>query len=107
MTAGVIAIFLGFSPKFGALVAAVPLPILGGLAFVVFGLITAMAGRIWTENKVDFSLTRNLVVVGIGMVVGAGNLSFSVGPVVLGGIATATLISITLYHILRRGEAHE
>jgi xanthine/uracil permease len=45
---------LGFSPKFGALILSIPGPVIGGLSIVLFGLIAAMAGRIWVENKVDF-----------------------------------------------------
>ena len=49
------AIVLGFSPKFGALVLSVPAPVIGGLSIVVFGMIAATGGRIWVENRVDFS----------------------------------------------------
>ena len=55
IVAAVIAILLGFSPKFGALIGTIPGPVLGGLSIVVFGLIAATAGRIWVENRVDFS----------------------------------------------------
>ena len=55
IAAAIIAILLGFSPKFGALIQTIPGPVLGGLSIVVFGLIAATAGRIWVENRVDFS----------------------------------------------------
>src|SRR6202022_1109660 len=57
----IVSILLGFSPKFGALILSIPGPVIGGLSIVLFGLIAAMAGRIWVENKVDFSNPRNLI----------------------------------------------
>uniref|UniRef100_A0A1I7Y1J4 Pyrimidine utilization transport protein G n=1 Tax=Steinernema glaseri TaxID=37863 RepID=A0A1I7Y1J4_9BILA len=53
--AAVIAIFLGFSPKFGAVIQSIPGPVLGGMSIVVFGLIAIAGARIWVVNQVDFS----------------------------------------------------
>ena len=64
VVAAITAIVLGFSPKFGALIATIPGPVLGGLAIVVFGLITATGARIWVVNNVDFGRARNLVTAG-------------------------------------------
>jgi xanthine/uracil permease len=55
VVAAIVSILLGFSPKFGALILSIPGPVIGGLSIVLFGLIAAMAGRLWVENKVDFS----------------------------------------------------
>src|SRR4051794_7144301 len=60
VVAGIVALLLGFSPKFGALIMTLPGPVIGGLTLVVFGLIAATAGRIWVGNRVDFSDPRNL-----------------------------------------------
>ncbi len=98
--AAVIAILLGLSPKFGALILTIPGPVLGGLAFVVFGLIAATAGRIWVENNVDFASSRNLITVGVALVAGAGDLTLKFGGFTLGGIGTATFGAILLYHLL-------
>jgi putative pyrimidine permease RutG len=100
IVAGLFAILLGFSPKFGALILTIPGPVLGGLALVVFGLISATAGRIWVENKVDFSNARNLITVGVALTVGAGDLMLKFGGFSLGGIGTATFGAIILYQIL-------
>ncbi len=54
VVAAVVSILLGFSPKFGALILSIPAPVIGGLSLVLFGLIAAMAGRIWVENRVRF-----------------------------------------------------
>jgi uracil-xanthine permease len=101
VVAAAIAILLGFSPKFGALIQTIPGPVLGGLSIVVFGLIAATAGRIWVENGVDFSQARNLITVAVALVLGAGNFKLSVAGFTLDGIGTATFGAILLYHLLR------
>ena len=89
--AAVVAILLGFSPKFGALIHTIPPGVLGGLAIVLFGLIAATGGRIWVQNGVDFSKSRNLITVAVALTLGAGNFVLNVG----------TVGSIILYQILR------
>lgn len=104
--AAFVAILLGFSPKFGALLHAIPAPDLGGLAVAVFGLIAAAMIRLWVDNKVDFSDPRNLFTVGITLIFGSGNFSFSIGDFAIGGIGTATLGALIIYQLLgirRRG----
>ena len=101
VVAAITAIVLGFSPKFGALIGTIPGPVLGGLAIVVFGLITATGGRIWVQNKVDFSRARNLVTVGVTLTIGAGDLGLKIGGFTLGGIGTATFGAIILYQLWR------
>ena len=107
IVAAFFAILLGFSPKFGALILTIPGPVLGGLALVVFGLISATAGRIWVENKVDFSNARNLITVGVALTVGAGDLMLKFGGFSLGGIGTATFGAIILYQILNGRAANQ
>jgi uracil-xanthine permease len=102
VVAGIVAFILGFSPKFGALILTLPGPVIGGLAVVVFGLIAATAGRIWVENRVDFSDARNLITVAVALTAGAGDLTVRIGGFALGGIGTATFGAIILYHLLRR-----
>ena len=101
VVAALIAIALGFSPKFGALIQTIPGPVLGGLSIVVFGLIAATAGRIWVENGVDFSQPRNLITVAVAVILGAGNFKLTIGGFTLDGIGTATFGAILLYHLLR------
>ena len=101
VVAATFAILLGFSPKFGALILTVPGSVVGGLSIVLFGLIAATAGRIWVENNVDFSKASNLIIVGVSLVAGAGDLTFSFGKFSLGGITTASLGAIILYQLLR------
>jgi putative pyrimidine permease RutG len=99
--AAVVAILLGFCPKFGALIATIPQGVLGGLAIVLFGLIAATGGRIWVQNNVDFSKSRNLVTAAVALTMGAGNFTITIGSFALGGIATATFSAIILYQLLR------
>ena len=98
--AAIVAIALGFSPKFGALIGTIPWAVLGGLAIVLFGLIAATGARIWGENKVDFSSSRNLITVAAALTMGAGNFTVKIGDFEMGGIGTATLTAIILYQVL-------
>ncbi|CAN7527725.1 NCS2 family nucleobase:cation symporter [Trinickia sp. LjRoot230] len=100
--AAVIAIVLGFSPKFGALIETIPGPVLGGVSIVVFGLIAVTGARIWVANRVDFTDNRNLIVAAVTLVLGAGDFSLKFGGFALGGIGTATFGAIILYALLRR-----
>ena len=105
MIAAIVAIALGFSPKFGALIGTIPGPVLGGLSIVLFGLITATGARIWVQNRVDFSQSRNLITAAVALTIGAGNLGIQVGDFELGGIGTATFAAILLYQVLREPTA--
>jgi len=102
--AAVVAVLLGFSPKFGALIATIPPGVLGGLAIVLFGLIAATGGRIWVQNGVDFSKGRNLITAAVALTLGAGNLVINIGNFSLGGIGTATFGAIIIYQLLRERE---
>ncbi|GAC1362832.1 MAG: solute carrier family 23 protein [Ktedonobacteraceae bacterium] len=106
--AAIVAILLGFCPKFGALIATIPTSVIGGLAIVLFGLIAATAGRIWVQNGVDFSKSRNLITTAVALTLGAGNLVLNIGSFSLGGIGTASFGAIILYQLLReRGSEEE
>jgi len=107
VVAGIGAILLGFSPKFGALILSIPGPVIGGLSIVLFGLIAAMAGRIWVENKVDFSNPQNLFTVAAALTAGAGDLTLKFGAFTMGGIGTATFGAIILYPILAWNSAEQ
>ena len=109
VVAALIAILLGFSPKFGALIQTIPGPVLGGVSIVVFGLIAVAGAKIWVDNKVDFSRNRNLIVAAVTLVLGAGDFALKLGAFTLGGIGTATFGAILLNLLLsprRRGTDH-
>jgi putative pyrimidine permease RutG len=102
--AAAVAILLGFCPKFGALIATLPSSVIGGLAIVLFGLIAATAGRIWVQNRVDFSKSRNLLTVSVALILRAGNFVLNIGGFALGGIGTAAFGAIIVYQLLRERE---
>ena len=102
--AALIAVLLGFSPKFGAVIQAIPLPVMGGVSIVVFGLIAVAGAKIWVDNKVDFSQNKNLIVAAITLILGTGDFTLKFGQFALGGIGTATFGAIVLYALLNRGE---
>jgi uracil-xanthine permease len=102
VVAAVIALVLGFSPKFGALIQAIPLPVMGGVSIVVFGLIAIAGAKIWVDNKVDFSQNKNLIVAAITLIIGTGDFTLKFGDFALGGIGTATFGAIILYALLGR-----
>jgi putative pyrimidine permease RutG len=102
LVAACMAVLLGFSPKFGALIQAIPLAVMGGVSIVVFGLIAVAGAKIWVDNKVDFGDNKNLLVAAITLVLGTGDFTLKFGDFALGGIGTATFGAIGLYALLNR-----
>ena len=104
VVAGLVAIVLGFSPKFGALIHTIPLPVMGGVSIVVFGLIAIAGAKIWVDNEVDFTDSRNLIVAAITLVLGTGDFTLKFGDFAMGGIGTATFGAIILNAMLTSGK---
>jgi uracil-xanthine permease len=102
VVAALIALLLGFSPKFGALIQAIPLAVMGGVSIVVFGLIAIAGAKIWVDNRVDFSDNTNLIVAAVTLVLGTGDFTLKFGAFSLGGIGTATFGAVLLHALLRR-----
>jgi putative pyrimidine permease RutG len=102
VVAALIALLLGFSPKFGALIQAIPLAVMGGVSIVVFGLIAIAGAKIWVDNRVDFSNNANLIVAAVTLVLGTGDFTLKFGAFALGGIGTATFGAIALHALLRQ-----
>ncbi|HLG48408.1 MAG TPA: solute carrier family 23 protein [Reyranella sp.] len=103
VVAGLFAILLGFSPKFGAAIHTIPTAVMGGVSIVVFGLITVAGARIWVDNKVNFADSRNMLVAAITLVLGTGDFTLKFGGFAMGGIGTATFGAILLHLLLSRG----
>lgn len=95
-----IAVILGFSPKFGAIIHAIPLPVMGGVSIVVFGLIAVAGAKIWVDQRVDFSQHRHLMVAAVTLILGTGDFTLRFGEFALGGIGTATFGAILLHAML-------
>ncbi|MGH8829021.1 MAG: uracil-xanthine permease family protein [Jiangellaceae bacterium] len=100
--AAAVAIIFGLSPKFGALVSAVPGGVLGGITVVLYGMIGMLGAKIWIENKVDFANPVNLVPVAAGIIIAIGDTSLEItDDFVLSGIALGTIVAIVAYHLAR------
>jgi uracil-xanthine permease len=100
--AGVIAIALSLLPKFGAVIGAIPVGVLGGAVTVLFGMIAVLGARIWIEARVDFRDPVNLTSAAVALIVGAGNFTLRWGDYEFAGIALGTISAIAIYQILRR-----
>jgi NCS2 family nucleobase:cation symporter-2 len=98
--AGVGAILLGLSPKFGAVLSATPVGALGGVAVALFGMIGILGARIWINSKVDFSDSNNLIIAGSAMIIGIADISWTRGQYTFTGIVNATLVAVLGYQIL-------
>jgi uracil-xanthine permease len=97
-----VAILFGFCPKFGALVAATPGGVLGGITLVLYGMIGLLGAKIWIENRVNFASPVNLVPLAAGIIAGIGNLAIKfTSTFSITGIAAGTLIVIIGYHGVR------
>lgn len=103
--AAAVAILLGFVPKFGAIVAATPAGVLGGITLVLYGMIGLLGAKIWIENRVNFADPVNLVPIGAGLIIaiGYGTTGFFqvTDDFTLGGIALGTIVVIVGYHLSR------
>ncbi|HEU0213302.1 MAG TPA: solute carrier family 23 protein [Jiangellaceae bacterium] len=100
--AALVAILFGLSPKFGALVAAVPGGVLGGITVVLYGMIGMLGAKIWIENRVNFANPVNLVPVAAGIIIAIGDTSLEITEdFVLSGIAFGTIVAIGAYHFAK------
>ncbi|PAT10340.1 nitrate reductase [Corynebacterium hadale] len=95
------AIALAFVPRFGAIIFTIPVGVLGGACLVLYGLIGMLGVRIWQDNNVDFTTPVNLTAAAVALIVGIGNLSFTVGSVTLEGIAIGSVGIIVGYPLMR------
>ena len=98
--AGVGAIGLSLSPKFGAVLSATPVGALGGVGVALFGMIGVVGARIWIEGKVDFANSTNLLIAGSALIIGIADMSWTRGDYTFNGIINATLVAILGYRIL-------
>lgn len=96
--AGVAALILSFSPKFGEMIATVPVGVLGGAATLLYGMIGVLGVRIWVQNKVDFSNNINLTTAAVALVVGIANFEWNPGTLQFAGIALGTAAALIVYH---------
>ena len=96
------ALLFGLCPKFGAVVAAIPGGVLGGITVILYGMIGLLGAQIWINNKVDLRNPLNLVPAAAGIIIGVGGVSLKISDnFELGGIALGTIVVLTGYHALK------
>ena len=98
--AGLGAVLLSLSPKFGAVLSATPTGALGGAGVALFGMIGLLGARIWIEAKVDFSNPINLIVCASALIIGISDVAWTSGDFTFSGIINATVVAIVGYRIL-------
>lgn len=105
--AAVVAILLSFFPKFGAIIETVPSAIIGGVSFMLYGMISAIGVRNVVENQVDFTQSRNLIIAAVILVSAlgfssVGGISFNIGSMTINfsGLAIAAIVGIFLNAVI-------
>lgn len=103
--AAVFAIIISFIPKVSAIISTMPASIIGGVSFMLYGMISAIGVRNVVENKVDLTKSRNLIIAGVIFVCGLGfssGLTFTIGgtSITLTALAIAAIAGIVLNIIL-------
>ena len=109
--AAVYAIVLGFIPKVAEIIGSMPASIIGGVSFILYGMISAIGVRNIVENQVDFTKSRNLIIAAVILVCGLGfsnGLTFTIGgtSITLTSLAIAALAGIILNAILPGNDYH-
>ena len=105
--AAIYAVVLSFIPKFAGVISTLPAAIVGGVSFILYGMIAAIGVRNVVENRVDFTNSRNLIIAAVILVSAlgfnsVGGLTFAVAGVSinLSGLAIAAIVGILLNAIL-------
>ena len=103
--AAIYAVVLSFSPAFAAIVNSIPTAIIGGVSFILYGMISAIGVRNVVENRVDFTNSRNLIIAAVILVCGLGfsdGITYAIGEVhiTLTNLAIAAIAGIALNAIL-------
>ena len=103
--AAVYAMVLSFIPKFAQVISSLPAAIIGGVSFILYGMISAIGIRNVVENRVDFANSRNLIVAACILVCGLGfssGLTFEIGgtSITLTSLAIAAIVGVILNAVL-------
>jgi uracil-xanthine permease len=101
LIAGVVAILLGLLPKFGAIISAIPIGVLGGAVTVLFGMIAVLGARIWVDAGVNFRDPVNLVTAAVALIVGSADYTLNWGDYSFAGITLGTIAAVVIYQVLR------
>lgn len=97
----IFAIILSLCGKIGALLQSIPTPVTGGVSILLFGMIASIGLRTLADAKIDFTNSRNLIIISLMLVMGLSGVEFSLIPgVTLSGMSLAALIGVILNKIL-------
>jgi uracil permease len=102
--AAVIAVIVSFIGKVGAAIRGIPVPVMGGVCLLLFGVIAAAGIRMILEKKVDYTKPSNLILSAVTFVVGVSGAKITLGTVELKGMALATVVAIVLGIVVWLGE---
>ena len=94
--AAVIAIVLSFVGKLAAAIQSIPVPVMGGVSLLLFGVIAASGIRMLVESKVDYNKPSNLILTSVILILGVSNAHVTLGSVTLKGMALSTVVAIIL-----------
>jgi uracil permease len=100
VVAAVLAIVLAFVGKLGAILATIPVPVMGGILVVLFGSIIVVGISTLVKAQVDFSNNRNLIIVAVILVFGVGGMALNIGDFSLAGIGLAGIAGVLLNWLL-------
>ncbi len=102
--AGITAIVLSFIGPVAAIIENVPMPVMGGVSILLFGIIASSGFRIFVEDKIDFGKKKNLILCSVIIVIGVGGAAirfkFNGADVEIAGVALATIVGIVLNLIM-------
>lgn len=98
--AALFAILFSFVGKLSALIESIPKPVIGGISFLLFGVIASNGLKVLIDNKVNFEKKRNLMITSTILVIGIGNAYLKLGQYEFSGLAVASVIGIILNLIL-------
>lgn len=94
--AALLAIIISFIGKVSAVIHAIPVPVMGGVSILLFGIIAASGLRMLVERKVDYTKPANLMLTSIVLVVGLSGAGVTIGPVQLKGMGLATVVAMII-----------
>ncbi|KOY79138.1 uracil-xanthine permease family protein [Apilactobacillus kunkeei] len=98
--AAVFAILFSFVNKLNMLIMQMPLPVIGGISFLLFGTIASSGIKIMIENQIDLANKRNLMIVSTILVIGVGGFMIKIGTLPLNGLAVSVILGILLNIVL-------
>ena len=101
VVAALIAMLAAFSPKFVALAGTVPTGVIGAATVVLVGVVCMVGLRIWMDNRLDVRDPVNVIVIGVALVAGVGDLTFTAGAMCFHGVVWGSLVMLLGYPALR------